>query len=151
MLDNFDRKLNKEMKDDIVATGRSIHEIVTMASLLEKEVRTYEDMRIVSGIFWDKIERGEALRSCATLAYILGENKPTYSTEDTKVDSPFNTYQNPGLPPAPISNPGEKAIRAAIYPTETDYNYFLNTLDTGETIFSRTFEEHKRNKIKYLK
>ncbi len=150
MLNNFDRKLNSEIRQEIEKQGKSIHEIVTMASLIEEEVRTEEDMKIVSGIFWDRIKNGQSLQSCATLAYILGENKPRYSTEDTKIDSPFNTYQNKGLPPTPISNPGLKAIKAAVYPEFTDYNYFLSRPDTDETIFSKTLQEHNANKNKYL-
>lgn len=150
MLNNFDRKLSEEMRTEIDRQGKTIHEIVTMASLLEKEVRTPEDMKIVSGIFWDRIKNGQVLQSCATLAYILGENKPRYSTQDTKIDSPFNTYQNQGLPPAPICNPGLKAIEAAIYPQESDYNYFLSRPDSGETVLSRTFSEHQQNQQKYL-
>ena len=151
MLDNFSQKLTPEMREDIKRQGKTIYEIVTMASLLEKEVKTEEDMKIVSGIFWDRIKNRQALESCATLAYVLGVNKPQYTTEDTKIDSPYNTYQNRGLPPGPISNPGLKAIRAAIYPEYTDYNYFLSRPDTGETDFSETYEEHIRKKAKYLK
>ena len=150
MLSNFDKKLTAETRSEIDKQGKTIYEIITMASLLEKEVKTEEDMKIVSGIFWDRIKNGQALESCATLAYILGENKPRYSLEDTKINSPYNTYQNRGLPPGPISNPGLKAIRAAIYPTFTDYNYFLTDPETGKTIFSKTFAEHTQNKAKYL-
>ena len=150
MLTNFDQKLSGEMREEIRKQDKTISEIITMASLLEKEVRSREDMEIVSGIFWDRIENGQALQSCATLAYILGENKPRYSTEDTKVESPFNTYQNQGLPPAPICNPGLKAIKAAINPQDSSYNYFLSRPDTGETVFSRTFREHQQNQQKYL-
>jgi UPF0755 protein len=150
MLSNFDKKVTDDMRADIQQQGKTLHEIVTMASLLEKEVQTEEEMKIVSGIFWDKIDRGEPLRSCATLAYILGEDKPRYTIADTEIDSPFNTYQNPGLPPSPVGNPGLKAIKAAIYPTETDYNYFLSPLGSDSTVFSKTWEEHLRNKRLYL-
>ena len=151
MLDNFDSKLTDKMREDIDRQGKTVYEIVTMASVIEKEVRSQEDMKTVSGIFWNRIEVGQALESCATLSYILGVNKPQYSIEDTKTDSPYNTYQNRGLPPGPISNPGLNAIKAAIYPEQTDYFYFLSTSDTGATVFSKTYDEHLRNKAKYLK
>ncbi len=151
MLINFNAKLTDEMRAEIARQGRTIFEVVTMASIIEKEVRTPEDMKIVSGIFWDRIKYGQPLESCATLAYILGVNKEQYSIEDTKIDSPYNTYRNPGLPPGPICNPGLNAIKAAIYPQYTGYNYFLNRQDTGETVFSKTLDEHNRNKAKYLK
>lgn len=151
MLNNFDKKLTTQMRQDIIQQNKSIYQIIIMASIIEKEVRTLEDMQIVSGVFWDRLKNGQPFQSCATLAYILGEKKSQYSLADTKVDSPYNTYQNQGLPPGPIANPGLNAIKAAIYPKYTDYNYFLSRPDTGETVFSRTFEEHNRNKVKYLK
>ncbi|MFH1662196.1 MAG: endolytic transglycosylase MltG [Candidatus Falkowbacteria bacterium] len=151
MLDNLDQKLTNEMREDIKKQGKTIYEIITMASIVEKEVRTQEDMDIVAGIFWDRIKYGQPLESCATLAYILGINKKQYTIEDTKIDSPYNTYRNQGLPPGPICNPGTNAIKSAIYPKYTDYNYFLSRPDTGETVFSETFAEHNTNKAKYLK
>lgn len=150
MLNNFEKKLTSEMRAEITKQGKSIYEIITLASLIEKEVRIEKDMKIVSGVFWDRIKNGQPLESCATLAYILGENKPQYSLEDTKIDSPYNSYLILGLPPTPISNPGLKAIKAAIYPEFTKYNYFLNRFDNGETVFSETYEEHLKNKAKYL-
>jgi UPF0755 protein len=122
-----------------------------MASVIEKEVRSANDMKIVSGIFWNRIKNGQALESCATLAYILGVNKSQYSYEDTRINSPYNTYINRGLPAGPIANPGLKAIEAAIYPEDTAYNYFLTASETGETIFSKTYQEHLNNKNKYIK
>jgi len=149
-LGNFEGKLTSQMRQDIASQKKTVYEILTMASILEKEVKSEADMKIVSGIFWDRIKNGQALESCATLAYILGANKAQYTVADTKIDSPYNTYQNRGLPPGPISNPSLKAIRSAIYPVYTDYNYFLSRPDTGETIFSATYEEHVENKAKYL-
>ncbi len=151
MLKNFDQKLNSKMREDIAAQGKTIFEIVTMASIIQKEVQSEDDMKMVSGLFWNRIKNKQALESCATLAYILGVNKAIYSYEDTRTPSAYNTYINRGLPPGPISNPGIKAIEAAIYPTENKYNYFLSRPDTKETIFSVTYEEHLLNKNKYLK
>jgi UPF0755 protein len=150
LLSNFDDKLTEQMRRDIKNQGKSIDEIITMASIIEKEVRSQDDMKIVSGIFWNRIKYGQALESCATLAYILGENKPQYSYEDTKIQSPYNTYINKDLPPSPINNPGLNSITSSIYPLASDYNYFLTDPKTGNTIFSRTFDEHKINKAKYL-
>lgn len=150
LLANFDLKLTEQMRQDIKEQGKSIYEIVTMASLIEKEVRSSADMAIVSGIFWNRIKSGQPLQSCATLAYILGEDKKQYTTEDTNIDSPYNTYRRQGLPPGPICNPGSQAIKAAIYPQDTDYNYFLSRSSDGQTIFSKTYEEHLRNKAKYI-
>ncbi|MCX6796447.1 MAG: endolytic transglycosylase MltG, partial [Candidatus Falkowbacteria bacterium] len=151
MLDNFDKKLTAELRAEIARQKKTIYEIIIMASILEKEVRTPEDMQIVAGIFWKRLENNYPLESCATLAFILGVNKPQYSVEDTKLRSPYNTYLNQGLPPGPISNPGIEAIKAAIYPKDSPYHYFLSRLDTGETVFSQTYSEHLQNKAKYLK
>jgi UPF0755 protein len=151
MLTNFDKKLTPEMRAEIKRRKKTVYEIITMASIIEKEVRSVEDMKIVSGIFWNKIKNGEALNSCATLAYILGVNKKQYNLEDTKVNSPYNTYKYRGLPPGPIANPGLNATIAAIYPEYTEYNYFLSDQETGKTVYSKTLEEHNKNKVKYLK
>lgn len=151
MLDNFNVKLTEKMRTDIKAQGKTVYEIVIMASVIQKEVRGEDDMKLVSGVFWNRIKNNKPLESCATLAYILGVNKKQYTLEDTKIDSAYNTYQNQGLPPGPISNPGIKAIEAAIYPTDSDYFYFLSSFEDGETIFSKTYDEHLRNKAKYLR
>ena len=151
MINNFADKFTTEMAEDAVKQKRDIFEIVTMASIIEKEVRSYEDMRIVSGLFWNRIKNGQGLESCACLAYILGVDKPVYTLEDTKIKSDYNTYGNLGLPPGPICNPGLNALKAAIYPVDTKYNYFLSRSDNGETVFSETYQEHLRNKAKYLR
>lgn len=151
MIENLDGKITEKMRKDMEKQDLTIHEVLALASLLEEEVSESEDMKIVSGIFRTKLKRGEKLRSCASLAYILGENKPQYSTEDTQVKSDYNTYALKGLPPGPVSNPGLKAIRAAIYPKYTTYNFFLTRPDTKETVYAKTFSEHKKNKEKYLK
>jgi len=151
MLTNFDKRLTPELRAEIKRQKKTIFEIVTMASIIEKEVRSTDDMKIVSGIFWQRINNGQGLESCATLAYILGVNKAQYSIEDTKIDSPYNTYKYRGLPPGPIANPGLNAIKAAIYPEPTNFNYFLSDPATGQTIYSKTLEEHNLNKYKYLK
>ncbi len=157
MLSNLDQKLTSKMRADIKAQGKTINEILTMASIIEKEAPiSYangdnQDAKIISGIFWHRIKVGQALQSCATLAYILGVDKEQYSEADTKIESPYNTYLNPGLPPGPIANPGILAIEAAIYPTPSNYNYFLTPTESKDIIYAATYEEHLRNKNKYLK
>lgn len=149
MLSNFDNRLTLEFREEIKNQGKTLNEIITMASIIEREVRSDEDRKVVSGLFWDRIKNGQPLQSCATIAYVLGENKDQYSFEDTRIESPYNTYLNAGLPPGPICNPGISSIEAAIYPKYTDYNYFLSDPKTGKTVFSRTIEEHNANKYKY--
>jgi len=149
MLNNFADKLTPEIRAEIVAQNKNLYQILTMASILEGEVKSAEDRKIVSGLFWDRFANGQALQSCATVAFVLGEKKKQYSFEDTRIVSPYNTYLNKGLIPGPISNPGLVSILAALHPTETQYNYFLSDPKTGETIFSKTLDEHNANKVKY--
>ena len=149
MRENFDRKLSQYLRNEIARQDKTIKEIIIMASLLEKEVATDQDRQIVSGIFWQRIKDNYPLQSCATIAYILGVDKWRYSVTDTKVESLYNTYQNIGLLPGPICNPGLSAIEAAVYPEPNDYYFFLSKPD-GETVFSKTLEEHNENKTKYL-
>lgn len=150
MLDNFNRKLTPELRAKIKAQGRTIYETVIMASLVEKEVQTLEDMRIVSGIFWSRLSIGQALQSDATLSYILRDTTDAHTLEQLKSESPYNSYRYKGLPPTPISNPGINAIVAAIEPTPTSYNFFLTGKD-GKVHYAKTFAEHIANKNKYLK
>ena len=150
MLVNFGEKLTSDLREEIKKQNKTIHQILTLASILEREVKSDEDRAIVAGIFWRRLENNYPLESCATIAYILGVDKWRYSIEDTRIKSPYNTYTNIGLPPTPINNPGLSAIKAAIYPQETDYNFFLTDPETGNTIFSKTFDEHNANKRKYF-
>ena len=156
MLDNFDKKLTSDLREEIAAQGKTIFEIVTMASLLEKEVKTKEEKEIVSGIFWKRIEEGRPLDSCATIAYILGGGNWTFEemrkeiARGKEIDSPYNTYKYLGLPLGPICNPGLESIIAAVYPKNSEYWYYFSTPE-GETIFSKTLEEHNIAQAKYLK
>lgn len=148
ILENFGKKVNP-LRAEIASQGKSIFEIVTMASILEKEVASFEDRRLVSGILWKRLEAGIPLQVDATITYITGKKTTSISKKETEIDSPYNTYKYPGLPRGPISNPGLESIMAALYPKESDYWYYLSAPD-GTTIFSRTLEEHNNAKAKYL-
>lgn len=150
MVANFDRKLTSDLRDEIARQGKSLYKVLIMASIIEAEVPHEADRPIVADIFWSRLQKGVALQSDATLKYIIGGNRPALTSEELKIDSVYNTYKNKGLPPTPIGNPGLSAIRAAIYPAKTDYFYFLST-PTGETIFSRTLDEHNRAKRQHLR
>lgn len=149
-LDNFDKKITPDLREEIKKQGKTLFEIITMASLIEKEVNTEEDRELVSGIFWKRLSARMPLESCATIAYVLNIDKWRYSFEDTRIASPYNTYINQGLPWGPISNPGLESILAAVYPKSSNYWFYLSTPE-GETIFSKTLEEHNAAKLKYLK
>ncbi len=156
LLDNFDEKLTPELRAAITDQKRSIYDVVTLASIVEKEApisyagNDNRDARIIAGIFLNRLKIGQALQSDATLSYIFSDNKVAHSGAELEVDSPYNTYKYRGLPPGPICNPGILAIEAAIHPLATDYYYFLTTED-GRVVYARTYEEHLRNKARYLR
>jgi UPF0755 protein len=148
MLNNFDKKVDQSRRDIIVQQGRDLHDVITFASVIEGEVPSAKERGIVAGIFQNRLDIGMALQSDATIDYIKGSPEIKHTQADIEIDSPYNTYKYPGLPPGPINNPSLASIDAAIAPTETEYMFFLNHADTGETIFSKTFEEHVINKNK---
>ena len=150
-LDNFDVKLSQEMKDEIRNQGKSLHDVVTLASIIEKEVISDEDKKTVAGILLKRIDIGMRLEVDSTINYITGKNDPGATYLDLEIESPYNTYRNYGLPPGPICSPSISSIEAAIYPKESPYLFYLNRQDTLETIFSKDYNEHLRNKNKYLK
>ncbi|MBI4592002.1 endolytic transglycosylase MltG [Candidatus Uhrbacteria bacterium] len=130
--------------------GLSFHEMLTLASIVEREVRDPEDMKRVAGIFYTRMKIGMALQADSTVNYVTGKSDSAISLEDSRMSSPYNTYQNLGLPPGPISNPGMNAILAVLDPVDSDYLYFLTTQD-GEVIYAESFDEHVANKYQYLK
>lgn len=148
MLSNFGKKLTPELRVEIAKQKKSIFDIVTMASLIEKEVRRLDEKKIVSGILWKRIAIGMPLQLDSTINYITNKSDPSVAIKDTRIDSPYNTYKYYGLPKGPISSPGINSIIAAIYPEKTNYWYYLSD---GKTIFSETLEQHNAAKAKYLK
>mgnify|MGYP000983733623 CR=1 FL=1 len=148
MLRNFDQKMTDERRVKIAASGWTINQVITLASIVQKEA-VEADMPRVAGIFLQRLAENKKLESDATVNYVTGKGERQPSIEDTRLDSPYNTYRSLGLPPGPICNPGLAAIDAVLNPERTDYFYFLNAPD-GRTIYSRTYEEHLDNKEKYL-
>ncbi|MBP7811496.1 MAG: endolytic transglycosylase MltG [Candidatus Moranbacteria bacterium] len=122
------------------------YEMLVLASVVETEVRSDYDRSRVAGIFLRRLAIGQPLQSDATVKYVLGLNKVQHSFEETRTNSPYNTYIHKGLPPGPIANPGLSAITATLNPVQDDTFYFLSNPKTGETVFAKTFEEHVRNK-----
>lgn len=150
MIDNFERKLDQPLRDEIARQNKTIFEIVTVASLIEEEVQSEEDRAIVSGILWKRLQHEIPLQVDATVVYIRGFNHTPLTKTDLASPSPYNTYRYRGLPAGPITNPGLSAIKAAIYPKINPYLYYLSAPD-GRTIFSTTLEEHNAAKVKYLR
>lgn len=141
MLATFDSKFTQEYYDRAAVLGMSVDEVVTMASIVERETDNDNERAKVAGVFYNRLNSGMKFQSCATVQYILGEHKPVLSIADTQINSPYNTYVYAGLPVGPICNPGEACIKAALYPENTDAYYFCLS-KSGEHIFSKTYEEH---------
>ena len=123
---------------------------IIMASILEREARTTQDWKIISGILWKRVGIGMPLQVDATLNYLNGKTSSELTLDDLQTDSLYNTYTRRGLPPTPICNPGLGAIEAAGNPVESPYFYYLSDKE-GTTHFAKTFDEHKLNKARYLR
>jgi UPF0755 protein len=147
---NLDEKITPAIRSDIEKQNKSFFEILTMASVVEKEAPTSDSMGMVADIFWRRYEDSWPLQSCATVNYITGKSDPAVSAKDKAIDSLFNTYKYPGLPLGPISNPSLNAIKAVIYPIKNNYWYFMSGTD-GQMHYAKTLEEHNRNVYKYLR
>lgn len=145
---NFARR-TAPLQESIRAFGRPIRDVLTMASLIEGEVRTMETRRQVSGILWKRFELGMPLQVDAVFPYIVGKNMFEVTLEDLKINSPYNTYLYPGLPPGPINNPSLDAIEAALAPTPSKYLYYLTDKE-GQMRYATTHAEHLVNRAKYL-
>jgi len=127
--------------------GRTLRDVVILASIIEKEVSKPEDRKIVASIFLNRLKDGMRLQSDATVNYITHAGRARPTLKDLEADSPYNTYTHVGLPPGPVSNPGDTALEAAVHPAETSYKYFL-TDDAGKTYYATTFEGHQQNRLK---
>ncbi|MDQ0224775.1 hypothetical protein CHH83_25715 [Bacillus sp. 7586-K] len=127
----------------------SVHWFLTMASLIEEEATEKADREKISSVFYNRLEKKMPLQTDPTVLYALGQHKDRVLYKDLEVDSPYNTYQNEGLPPGPIANAGEISFNAALSPEKTDYLYFLATKE-GEVIFTKTLEEHNIEKNKHI-
>lgn len=149
MLEQTSRVINKYI-EDIHEKDLSIHEVLTLGSLIEKEATQQEDRHLISGVFYNRLEVDMPLQTDPTLSYALGEHLERTLYKDTEVDSPYNTYIHTGLTPGPIANSGESSIEAALNPSETDYLYFLAEYGTGKVHYSKTLEEHNQLREKYI-
>jgi len=157
ILDNFNLK-TRDLKDSKGLTFFSREDILDkliVASILEKEIPDFDERRIAVGVLEKRLKNNIPLQIDATIFYFKCQGKfigcDDVSRQDYKKPSPFNTYLNKGLPPAPISNPGRGAIEAALNPVASGYWYYLSDPETKKTIFSSTFDEHNKNRYKYLK
>lgn len=155
MQNTFEKKI-APLQEQINQSNYSMNELLTMASLLERETQGTEQMQQVSNILWKRLDIGMPLQVDATLQYAKGYDDTINSwwaipsAEDKQLNSKFNTYQNPGLPPRPICNPGLDAFTAALNPQSTDYLFYIHDRQ-GRIHFAKTLEEHNTNINKYLR
>ncbi|MBP3674483.1 MAG: endolytic transglycosylase MltG [Oscillospiraceae bacterium] len=169
MLDAFDANYSEEMQaqlttlnerlsemmrksgcteDYIAANQLDMHDVVTVASLIEKEMASEDESRVIASVIYNRLTQDEAyeryLNIDAAIFYALDERKEALTAEDLQIDSPYNTYTNPGLVPGPISNPGLACLKAALDPEDTGYYYYVLDPDAGEHIFNKTYEDHEK-------
>lgn len=146
MLSNFEQvAVDNKLINKAEQTGFTMDEIITLASIIEKEAKFAEEKKQISSVFHNRLKSGMKLQSCATIQYILGKPKEKLEESDLEIESPYNTYLYKGLPPGPICNPGIDSIIAALEPANEDYLFFVLG-DNGRHIFSKTYEEHLKNK-----
>lgn len=143
MVRELDRRFVTPNRDAIAKRGLSLHEIITLASLVEREARVDSERPLIAGVIQNRLERGMRLQIDATVQYALPKHKPRLTYEDLKVDSPYNTYLYAGLPPGPIASPGLPSLLAALRPARTDALFYVARPD-GTHVFTRTYEEHLR-------
>ena len=141
MASTFDQKLKPEMRVQAEKMGLSVYDLITLASLVEREVRYPEDRPIVAQVLLKRLKMNMPLQTDATLQYLMDAPKEEVSIEDTQIDSPYNTYQHEGLPPGPIANPGMASIEAVLSPADTDYLYFVADR-SGHNHYAYTYDEH---------
>ncbi len=146
MLDAFDMNFKAEYYDRAKELDYTIAEIVTLASIIERETVVKDELKKISSVFHNRLDDDYLLQADSTIQYVSGERKEKMLYSDIELDSPFNTYKYAGLTPAPICSPSNLAIDAALYPEESDLYYFVVTGDNdGRHNFSVTFEEHLKN------
>jgi len=142
IVDRFETAVGITLRSSAEARGVTLHQLLTVASMIERETRVPDERRIVASVIYNRLAKGMRLEIDATVLYALGRHKDVVTLEDLAVDSPYNTYRYPGLPPGPIANPGLAAITAAAGPAQTPYLFYVLKPD-GHHYFSRTLEEHR--------
>jgi len=152
MLNQFNKVFPESDYAKAKNLGYDVYDVVTVASLIEREVREDQERPLVASVVYNRLSKGMKLEFCSTIQYILGEPQAILSIADTKIQSPYNTYLHDGLPPGPICSPGEAAIKAALHPAQTDYIYFvLKSGDSTTHNFSSSYAQFLKDKESYKK
>lgn len=152
MVDQLEKvvaSLPDEVVAGAVARGQDRYQTLIIASLVEEEAKIPDERPSIAGVIYNRLAAGRSLEIDASVIYALGAHTNRVTNQDLQVDSPYNLYRTPGLPPTPIAAPGAASIQAAFQPADHDFLYYVKTDAAGHHVFSRTFEEHKRNKARY--
>ncbi len=150
LTDQFRKELPADAVPRARALGRTIPQVVTIASLVEREAKADDERALMAGVYYNRLRLGMPLEVDATIEYIFPEHHDVISKRDLAIDSPYNTYLHAGLPPTPIANPGQASLDAAFDPRPSDYLYYVYRGD-GHHAFARTLAEHNANVARYLK
>jgi UPF0755 protein len=150
MTAQFMRELPRDYRQAARRLGLTVPQIVTAASLVEREAKAASERPIMAGVYYNRLRRGMPLQVDATIEYALPHHKAALSFGDLKLDSPYNTYMYPGLPPTPIANPGRASLTAAFHPAVTDYLYYVYK-GNGHHQFSRTLDEQQAAERRFLR
>lgn len=150
MLDRFQEVYDSDLKDQVAASGKTLDEIVIMGSVVELETKLPEDRANAASVFYNRIAADMPLQSDITVDYARGEKTPVLTEEQTRFESPYNTYINKGLPVGPICSPGLASLEAALHPAETKYLYFVADMSSGKLYFNETLEGHEADVQKYM-
>lgn len=147
ILKEFNQSVVQSFRSRFEQINRSVDEVITLASIVEWEAKSPDEQSIISGLYWNRLDRGMRLQADPTVNFAVGERRRLLY-EDYRTDHPYNTYLFRGLPPGPITNPSFSAIRATLYPEKHDYLYMVAS-PSGKHAFSETFEEHKRKSARW--
>ncbi|HET6362552.1 MAG TPA: endolytic transglycosylase MltG [Gemmatimonadota bacterium] len=146
MVGQFQRTFGEEWRRRAAELGRSVREIVTLASIVEEEARVTEERPMIAGVYWNRLRIGMKLEADPTVQYALGAHRQRVLYRDLETDSPYNTYLHAGLPPGPIASPGRASLEATLYPDSVPWLFFFATGEGGRHTFSRSFAEHNRKR-----
>jgi UPF0755 protein len=146
MVAQFQRTFGEQWRARAEELGRSVGDIVTLASIVEEEARVREERPVIAGVYWNRLRIGMKLEADPTVQYALGAHRQRVLYRDLEIDSPYNTYLYPGLPPGPIASPGRASLEATLYPDSVPFLFFFATGDGGRHTFSETFAEHNRKR-----
>ncbi|MFN2556009.1 MAG: endolytic transglycosylase MltG [Nitriliruptorales bacterium] len=152
MVDQLEKvigSLPDEIVAGAVARGHDRYQTLIIASLIEEEAKMPEERPAIAGVIYNRLAAGRSLEIDASVIYALGAHTSRVTNQDLQVESPYNLYRRPGLPPTPIAAPGVASIQAAFQPAAHDFLYYVKIDDAGHHVFSRTFDEHRRNKARY--